>query len=79
MQSTIVTALHRHSASRTPASPASAILIRFATNAIGPGIGRVGGGAGALGARGAKKLRPQLGRGALQNFGGADSETPLEC
>ena len=29
---------------------------------------RVGRGAGALGARGAKKRRPRLGRGALQNF-----------
>ena len=35
-------------------------------------IFRVGRGAGALGARGAKKRRPRLGRGALQNFGGAD-------
>ena len=33
---------------------------------------RVGRGAGALGARGAKKRRPRLGRGALQNIGGAD-------
>ena len=32
---------------------------------------RVGRGAGALWARGAKKQRPWLGRGALQNFGGA--------
>ena len=36
------------------------------------GVVRVGRGAGALGARGAKKRRPRLGRGALQNFGGAD-------
>ena len=33
---------------------------------------RVGRGAGVLGARGAKKRRPWLGRGALQNFGGAE-------
>ena len=33
---------------------------------------RVGRGAGALGARGAKKRRPRQGRGALQNFGGAE-------
>ena len=35
-------------------------------------MARVGRGAGALGARGAKKHRPRLGRGALQNFGGAE-------
>ena len=34
---------------------------------------RVGRGAGALGARGAKKRRPRVGRGALRNFGGAES------
>ena len=34
--------------------------------------GRVGRGAGALGARGAKRRRPRLERGALQNFGGAE-------
>ena len=33
---------------------------------------RVGRGAEALGARCAKKRRPRLGRGALQNFGGAE-------
>ena len=31
--------------------------------------------AGALGARGAKKRRPLLGRGALQNFGGAEIQS----
>ena len=35
-------------------------------------ICRVGRGAGALRARGAKKLRPLLGRGGLQNVGGAE-------
>ena len=39
---------------------------------------RVGRGAGALGARGAKKRRPLLGRGALQNFGGAKTTPILE-
>ena len=37
-----------------------------------PSGARVGRGAGALGARGAKKRRPRLGRGALQNIGGAE-------
>ena len=36
---------------------------------------RVGRGAGVLGAWGAKKRRPLLGRGALQNFGGAEIQT----
>ena len=35
-------------------------------------MNRVCRGAGALGARGAKMRRPLLGRGALQNFGGAE-------
>ena len=42
------------------------------TDPIPSAAARVGRGAGALGARGAKKRRPRLGRGALQNFGGAD-------
>ena len=40
-------------------------------------MGRVGRGAGALGARGAKKWRPRLWRGALQNFGGTENQNSI--
>ena len=50
-------------------SPGSA---NAATHDAAIAIARVGRGAGALGARGAKKRHPRLGRGALQKFGGAE-------
>ena len=57
----------------------TALLLRYfaLTNIAGYNLARdmiirVGRGAGALWVRGAKKRRPRLGRGALQNLGSAE-------
>ena len=56
------------------AAAASTPSVQLPPNLNQPGrqkaapVSRVGRGAGALGARGTKKRRPRLGRGALQNF-----------
>ena len=60
------------------AAAASTPSVQLPPNLNQPGrqkaapVSRVGRGAGALGARGTKKRRPRLGRGALQNFRGAE-------